>query len=62
MRLPISVFSDNGIRFMWYISNIKTKNRRQVLDRETRLDDFKLGKSDKFSGVSRHRFIPLKGS
>lgn len=33
-----------------------------MFDREIRLDDFKFGKLDKFSGVSRYRFILLKGS
>lgn len=40
----------------------QTKNRSQVLDRETRLGGFKIGKSDILSGVSRHILIPLKGS
>lgn len=46
MRQLISIYSDNSIWFLWYISNIKTQNRNQVLDRETRMKGFKVGKLD----------------
>lgn len=46
MRQPISIYLDNDIWFEWYISNCKSKNRRQVLDSETGMKGFKIGKLD----------------
>lgn len=61
MKQPTSIFSDNGIWFVWYISNIRLSIGAKYLI-ETRLGGFKIGKSDILSGVSRHTLIPLKGS
>lgn len=46
MRQRNSIHLDNDIWFVWYISNFKSKNRRQVLDRDSGMKGFKIGKLD----------------
>lgn len=62
MRKPIFIYLENGISCVSCISNIKTKNWSQMLNKETRLESFKTERLDMFSGVSRHRLIPLRGT